>query len=225
MTTSFNPDIGSLGAFALGRCGVRRPEITTGHLADVAMAANLVQVDWSTSQPNLWQVQLSQVTLVQGEPSYTLPPNLLFLLDCYLTITYEGVSTDRIIYGVSRSQYATYPNKLHEAPPTVYWFDRIVPPVITLYPAPDGNATYVLSYYGAMQDSDTNLPGAATTSLPYRMMSPFADALAAKLALSYAPDKYQMLAMVAERSYRAATATENENVPLFITPGVQGYYH
>ena len=223
MATSWNPDLGSIGAFALGRCGVRRPEITVGHLADVAMAANLVNVDWSDNEPQLWQVALASVPLVQGTTAYTLPANLLLVLDCYLTVTYQGTSTDRIIYPVARSEYASYPNKAEQAPPTVYWADRTEPVVLSLYPTPDGNASYVLHYYGVYRDDDAALSGAAQTTLPYRSLSAFVDALAAKLALTYAPDKFAALEAVAMKSYGRLNAQENENPVLYVTPGLQRY--
>jgi hypothetical protein len=223
VTTNWNPDLGSLGAFALGRVGVRRPEITVGHLADVAMAANLVFSGWSVDQPQLWQVQLASVSIVQGTASYVLPANLLLVLDCYLTVTYAGTSTDRIIYPVSRSEFASYPNKAHQAPPTVFWADRTEPVVVSLYPTPDGNASYVLHYYGVYRDQDAATSGASATSLPYRMLGPFADALAAQLALSYAPDRYAQLSSVAGASYGRAQGSESESVPLYISLGLGRY--
>lgn len=222
-TTSFSPDLGSLSAFALGRCAVRRPEITAHNLADCAMAANLVLVDWSVDQPNLWGVELASVALVQGTATYTLPANLLLLLDAYITTSVGGTAQDRVIYGVSRTEYDAYPIKLNQAPPTVFWFNRIIPPTVTVYPVADGNGPYTLNYHGVFQDDDAILSGATGLDLPYRMFSAFADALAAKLSLTYLPDQYTQLSGVAERSYARARGQESENVPLYIVPGIQGY--
>lgn len=188
------------------------------------MAANLVLGDWAIDQPNLWSVVLNSVPLVQGTTTYTLPANVLLVLDCFIRTTVSGVNNDRIIYGVSRSEYAAYPNKLQQAFPTVYWEDRVVPIQLSLYPTPDGNGPYTLFYYAVQQDQDANLPGAATLDLPYRMYSPFADALAAKLALSYKPERYEMLDGVAQRSYSRARGSETESVPLYIVPGLNGFY-
>jgi hypothetical protein len=224
MTTSFDPGVGSLGAYALGRCGIRRTAIEMNHLADVAMAANLVLVDWSVSQPNLWDVELISVPLIQGTTEYNLPANVLMVLDCFIRVTTNNVQNDRIIYGVSRSEYAAYPNKQQQDYPTVYWADRVVPIQMNLYPTPDGNGPYTLYVYCIQQDQDAVLPGAATTDLPYRAYSAFADALAAKLSLSYAADRYPLLSKVADASYMRLNAQENEQVPLRITPGLNGYY-
>jgi hypothetical protein len=222
-THTFNPALASIGAYALGRCNVRRPEITTGHLADVAMAANLVLSDWSSDQPNLWAVQLNSISLVQGTATYTLPSDVLLVLDCYITTVIGGNNNDRIIYGVSRTEYAAYPIKLEQAPPTVFWFDRVSPPTISVYPAPDGNGPYTLNYYSVIQDQDAVVGASTQLDLPYRQLSTFADALAAKLALTYAPDRFTMLSGVADKSYARVRAGESENVSLYIVPGIGGY--
>ena len=158
-----------------------------------------------------------------GTINYTLPANLLLVLDLYITITSGGTSFDRVIYGVSRSEYDAYPNKTNQAPPTVVWINRVVPIQLNVYPAPDGNAEYVLNVHAVMQDQDAAFTGAAGLDLPYRGFSAFTDALAAKLALTYAPDRYTQLDAVAQRSYTRLNAQESENVALYIIPGLRGY--
>jgi hypothetical protein len=223
-TWNFNPSIGSIGAYCLGRSDVRRSAIDMGHLADVAVAANLVLGDWSLDEPNLWNIELVPITLTQGVTEYTLPANVLMVLDCFIRTTDAGVQNDRIIYGVSRSEYAAYPNKLYQAFPTVYWADRVVPIQVSLYPTPDGNGPYTLNIWCVQQDQDASLGAAGTLDIPYRMFSPFVDALAAKLALTYKPERFPMLEQVAMKSYAMARAQENEEVPIYIIPGLNGYY-
>lgn len=194
----------------------------------MGMAANLVLVDFSNDQPLLWDVTLNSIPLVQGTTIYTLPANVLLVLDCFTRVTVSGVQNDRIIYGVSRSEYASYPNKQLQEPPTVYWADRVEPIQMNIYPAPDGNGPYTLFYYCIQRDQDAVIGGGAQLSTPYRMLSAFTDALAAKLALSYpppAPMTADALDKVAQRSYAASRAQENENTALFITPGLSGYYN
>lgn len=191
------------------------------------MAANLVLVDFSVDQPNLWAVELNTFSLVQGTNEYTLPDNVLMVLDCFIRTTNNGVQNDRILWDVSRSEYASYPNKLQQAFPTVFWADRTAPVKYTLYPTPDGNGPYTLCYYAVIQDQDAQVTGATQLSTPYRMLSAFADAIAAKLALSYPPPPpmtADALDKVAQRSYSRARAQENENSVLYVTPGLSGYF-
>lgn len=219
-TYTFNPTAGALGAYALGRCGIRRTAILAGHMADVAMAANLVLSDWSNAQPNLWTVQLTTVALTQGNPGpYTVAGDVILPLDVYINTPADG---DRIIYPVSESEYAAFPTKTQQDPPTVFWFRRVLPPQFYVYPAPDGNGPYTLNYYAVHRDQDA--ANASQLDLPYRYLKAFSDALAAELALTYAPDRAVMLANVAIGSKQRADEQDRENVPLFVVPALAGYY-
>ena len=220
-TYAWNPSLGSIGAYALGRCDVRRTAIMAEHLSDVAIAANLVLSGWSNSQPNLWTVKLTPVSLTQGNPGpYVLPADVVLVLDCYISTT----AGDRVIYPVSRSEYAAFPIKTTQDPPTVYWLDRVVPPTLTVYPAPDGNGPYTLNYYAVHQDQDAALGASAGLDLPYRYFKAFSDALAAELAPTYAPDKVPMLGTLAAQSKTAADEQDREATPIFIVPALSGYY-
>ena len=218
-TTAFNPSLGGIGAYALRRCGVKYAAITAEHLADVAMAANMVLSGWSVNQPNLWRVQQSTVSITANNPGpYVLPTDVVLVLDVYVTISGQ----DRILTSISRSEYAAYPVKTTTSPPTVYWLDRVVPPTMTFYPAPD--QTYTVTYYAVHQDQDAVVPGAATLDLPHRSLNAFKDSLTAELAVIHAPDRAPALDALAQRSYQAAMAQDRENAILYITPNLSGYF-
>lgn len=224
-TYNFSPSLGSLGAYALGRCGVRRAAITVDHLADLGMAANLILTEWQNDQPNLWLFQLGSVSLVQGTPTYTLPSTVVLVTDVYLTTNVGSPPpTDRILYAASRSEYAAFPNKLAQDPPTTWWFNRVVPPQISVYPSPDGNGPYTLNYWAVHQDQDAVIGGATGLDLPGRFLMPFADALAAELALTYAPDRAVALDAKAQRSLAKAREQDAEQVTFYVMPGLNAYY-
>lgn len=229
MTTSgtynFNPSLGSLGAYALGRCAVRRPAITSDHLADVGMAANLVLAEWQNDQPNLWLYQLGTISLVQGAPTYTLPATVVLVTDCYIsTPVGSPPPQDRVIFPVSRSEYAAFPNKLMQDPPTTWWFNRVLPPQISIYPTPDDNGPYTLNYWAVHQDQDAVVAGAAALDIPGRFLMAFADALAAELAPTYAPDRAVALDAKAQRSIAMARKQDREDVTFYLLPGLGAYY-
>jgi hypothetical protein len=222
-TYTFNPSLGELGLYAYGMCGVRRTEITQEHMADLNMAANLVLAEWSSQGVNLWQVVLTTTPLVQGTPTYTVDPATVMILDAYVTIGSGTTATDRIILPVSRSEYATYPNKLQQGFPSVYWFDRLLSPTITLYQVPDGNEVS-LSYYSVKQIQDTSLSQAQQVDIPYYWLRAFARALAAELAILWAPDRAPALKAIADESYLKAADQNIEDVPTYITPMMSGYW-
>jgi hypothetical protein len=216
--------LGDIGLYALNRVGVHRPTVTQDHLTDVAMAANMVLSDLSTEQPNLWKLVQNSISLVQGTTTYTLPANVLLVTDCIIRTLVGGIQNDRVIYGVSKTDYLSYPNKLLQEPPTVYWQDRVVPIQMSLYPTPDGNGPYTLIYLAIQQDDDAVLGTAATLDLPYRFVNAFKDLLVAELALTYAPDRAQLYGAVAAASKQRAQMQDREMTPVYITPGLQRYY-
>lgn len=219
-TTAYNPSTGSIGAYALRRCGVSRAAITTEHLADIAMASNMVLSQWSVSQPNLWKVQSTTLTVTTGNPGpYSLPSDVILVLDAYITVD----SNDRVLSPVGRSEYIAFPNKTTEAPPTIFWFDRVVPPTLTFYPAPD--QTYTVTYYAVHQDQDAVVPGALTLDLPNRYLNAFKDALAAELAAIYSPERAPALDALAQRTKAQMDAQDREVVPLYIVPDMSSYYN
>ena len=225
MATAFgSTELVDLAAYALGRCGVRRAQITQDHLVDARMAANLVLARWSNDQPNLWKVELQTQVLTAGTATYTLPATVLTVLDCYISTTISSQVNDRLIFSVGRTEYASFPNKEMEQPPTVYWFNRVLPPTITLYPTPDDATTYTMKYYAVIQDDDANLAGGGTLDTPYRFIAAFVDGMSAELAITYAPDRAMALAALAERSLRDAQRQDVEDAALYIIPGISSYF-
>ncbi len=221
-TYAFNPSLGELGLYAYGMCGVRRTAITQEHMADLNMAANMVLAEWSAMGVNLWQVVLTTTTLVQGTATYTVDPATIMILDAYVTVGTGTTATDRIILPVSRSEYATYPNKLQQGFPSVYWFDRLLSPTITLYQVPDGNEVS-LSYYSVKQIMDASA-GAQQVDIPVYWLKAFSRALAAELAIIWAPERAEALAAAAKESYAVSAAQNIEDVPTYITPMMSGYW-
>jgi hypothetical protein len=224
-TYNFSPSLGSLGAYAFGRCGIRRPAITVDHLADLGMAANLVLAEWQNSTPNLWLMSLGSISLVQGTPTYTLPATVTLVTDCYITTNVGSPPPlDRVIFPVSRSTYASFPNKLEQSPPTTWWFDRVLPPQISVYPTADGNGPYTLNYWAVHQDQDAVVTGATGLDIPGRFLMAFVDAISVELAASYAPERAQTLYAKAQQSIETARAQDREDVTYFLTPGLSAYY-
>ena len=222
-TYAFNPSLGELGLYAYGMCGVRRTEITQQHMADLTMAANLVLGEWSAKGVNLWQVVLTTTTLVQGTATYSVDPATIMVLDAYVTVGTGSTATDRLILPISRSEYSTYPNKQQQGPPSVYWFDRLLAPSITLYQVPDGQEVS-LSYYSVKQIMDAGVGQAQQVDIPVYWLRAFARALASELAIIWAPDRAEGLKAIADESWQIAANQNIEDAPYYITPQLGGYW-
>lgn len=223
-TYSFAPSIGELILNAYGRIQIRRTEITQQHLADAANEANLVQVEFSNRLPNLWLCETYTVNLSQATAEYTLPARLIAPMAVYLTITQGSVSTDRILVPISTYEYAALPNKTTQGQPTSFWFDRQESPIVHLWPVPDGNAIYTLNLRMVSQPQDARAQSGTTLEFPYRFLDAFAASLAARLAVIYKPELEAKRQADAERAWAIAATQDQEDVPMFITPALSGYY-
>src|SRR5271156_3789024 len=215
-TSSFLPATGELVIAAYRRIKIHRAEIVTEHLADAKTEFNLMQVQWGNLGPTLWTVDLQTVNIVQVQPVYSVPSDTVMMLDVYVSIPNgDGSNSDRIITPLSRTEYASMPDKLGQGSPTSFWFDRLIDPTVTLWPNPDGTEP-TFSYYRFTQIQDAVLTNGLNPQMPYFCLDAAVAGLSHRLARIYAPD------LEAAREADAVKATNlmltqiTENVPLYI---------
>jgi len=227
MTTSgtyaFNPSLGELTLYAYNQIGIRNTALTQEHMMTSRIATNLMLARWSNQGVNLWAVDLITVPLVQAQKTYSVDANTVMILDAYIETTGGSQPIDRIILPVSRTEYASYPNKDQQGFPTTFWFDRLLSPTVTLWPVPDGNEPY-LKYYRVRQLQDSNLTNGQTVEIPYLWMEAFADGLAYRLAKIWQPQAAPMLKADAAESYKIASDQNVESASQYISPQISGYY-
>jgi hypothetical protein len=144
---------------------------------------------------------------------------------CDVELRHTTVSEiDRIIMPISRTEYASYPNKSQTGFSTTFWFDRLISPTVTLWPAPDGASAQVLKYYRVTQIEDSNFSGGQTVDIPYLWLEAFADGLAYRLAKVWNPQLAPALKAVADETYGVASRQNIESAQQYISPQVIGYY-
>ena len=225
MTTSgtygFNPALGEIVLYAYQNIGVRPTAVLQEHMESARMATNMMLSRWSNQGVNLWAVELRTQVLTKGVSTYAVDPNTVMVLDAYTT---TGSGIDRVIMPISRTEYASYPNKAQQGFPTSYWFDRLTSPNITLWPVPDGSSATVLKYYVVRQVQDANLSNGEKVEIPYRWLEAFADGLAYRLARIWQPQIAQALKGQADESYQIASVQDVENTPTYISPMIGGYF-
>jgi hypothetical protein len=229
MTTSgtyaFNPALGELTIYAFNLCGLRGASLLQEHMQSARMASNMILSRFSNQGVNLWKVDLVTVPLVTGQSTYSVDAKTVVILDAYVTNDQTGENIDRIIMPISRTEYASYPNKEQQGFPTVFWFDRLLSPTVTLWPVPNvDNGPSTLSYYRVTQIQDANLQNGLTVDIPYLWMEAFAYALATRLAQIWAPDKVALLKPFADEAYQIAADQNVETAQQYISPMVSGYF-
>jgi hypothetical protein len=218
-TYNFNPTIGSMAQSALARVGVRRTMITPQHMEDVFQETNLMQADWSADGLLFFNVQLINQPLTQGVATYDVPTNAITVLDVYV----NNGSSNRLLFGFSRTDYASLADPNEQGFPTVFWQDRLLQQTLTLWPVPDGNAIYTMSYYIQTQPQDAVVSQGGNAAVPYYWLDAFVAGLAHRLSRIYAPALEAQRKVDAQEAY-AKASKQIEEVPLFFSPGLQGYY-
>lgn len=224
-TYTFNPSLGEITLYALNNAGVRSTALTQEHMESARMAMNLMLATFANKGVNLWAVDLITVPLVEGQSVYDVDPNTVMILDAYMRIDNgTAAPVDRIIMPISRSSYASYPQKEQQGFTTCYWFDRLLAPTITLWPVPDGTSAQFLRYYRVRWLQDANFTGGQTVEVPYLWLEAIALGLASRLAVIWTPDKVAMLKPLAEEAYQTAALQNQEDVPIYISPSVSSYF-
>jgi hypothetical protein len=225
MTTSgtytFNPGLGEIVLYAYMNLGIRPASLLQEHMDSARMATNMMLSRWANQGVNLWAVDLITTPLIEGQTTYAVEPNTVMILDAYTT-TDQGI--DRVIMPISRTEYASYPNKEQQGFVTSFWYDRLISPTITLWPVPDGTSSTILKYYRVRQIQDSNLQNNENVEIPYLWLECFADGLAYRLARIWNPQMAVALKAQADESYAIASNQNVENVGTYISPMLSGYF-
>lgn len=229
MTTSgtytFAPGLGELVIYSYQNIGVRPTALLQEHMDSARMATNMMLARWANQGVNLWCVDLVTVPLVNDQKTYPVDSSTVMILDAYIQSDLTGEDIDRIIMPVSRTEYASYPNKDQRGFPTVFWFDRLISPTVTIWPVPYTSAgNQFLKYYRVRQIQDSNLQGGQNVEIPYMWLEAFADGLAYRLARIWNPQIAVALKAQADESYAIAAAQNVEQAQQYISPMLSGYW-
>lgn len=225
-TYTFAPGAGDLILAAFARIGKRRSEVLSEFLQDAYNEANLMLSDWSTRPgPNWWATDTVTTTLVESTATYTLSASTIQIVQAYITIGTGSSAYDRIIAPMSTADYMSLSQKTQEGVPTTFWFDRQITPQVTLWPVPDGSSDYTMTIRRWRQLQDTTIPSGVQPEIPWRFLDVFVWGLAARLAWIYAPEKAAAIEARSEKAWAQAATNDEENVPIYITPGLSYLYN
>lgn len=227
-TYGFNPAASDVVLNAFSMIGVRRTKITQEHLADAAYQAQMVGVDFTNRQPNMWQQEGADFSLSAGVATYTLPVSTVAILAP--TVNYAG--NDRPLSPLSLADWNSLPRKMQTGFPTSYLFSLVEPAAtVTLWPVPPSVPAMTMHVEIFRRQQDTSLSGGRTLDTPFRFLEAFTLGLAARLAPAWAegPLSERLAAAAAlksayEEAFRLAAALDQERVPLRPNPNVSSYY-
>ena len=224
-TYNFNPGLGEITLYAYNLIGIRNTAVLQEHMEAARMASNMLCARWSNQGVNLWAVDLVTVPLVTDVATYPVDGNTVTMLDAYVQNDDSGANIDRLILPISRTEYASYPNKEQQGFPTVFWFDRLLSPSVTLWPVPNtDNGPQYLKYYRVTQIQDSGLQNGQTVDIPYLWLEAFAYGLALRLAQIWNPQAMPMIKPMADESYQIAADQNIEQAATYISPMISGYF-
>jgi len=208
-TVTFRPNVEEIIAEAYERCGLNA-ETRTGYQAVSARRSlNLLFSEWANRGINYWAVSQNTLTLSDGTASYALPAGTIDIIDAVI----RESSTDQTINRVTIAEYNQIPNKTTEGKPSQYMIDKQYTPTVYFWNVPD--KTYTLVYWAVNQLDDIS---ASNEDAPYRWSDCICAGLASKLSIKFAPEKFQILNEMYERSFNFAASSDNDGVSLRVQP-------
>lgn len=223
-TFNFSPTGGEFILNAFDRIQVRPTEIEQTQMQRAIMELNLALVRFNTMPgQNLWTIDLQSIPLIAGTATYSIPAETRMILSAF--IRYQTSPTlDRYMYPISRDEYAAISTKGTQGFPSQYWFDRLISPTVTFYLVPDGAFPYDFFYYRARQVQDAQVLNGQNVELPYRFFDAITADLAHRLARIYRPDLEAQRKVDRDEAWSISAAEDTEWTPLYVTPGLGGYY-
>jgi hypothetical protein len=213
-TVAFRPNVEEIITEAFERCGIDTQTRTGDHAISARRSINLLFSEFANRGINYWTVTSNTLTLVSGTSSYALPAGTIDIMDA--VVRDSSSSTDTIINRITLQEYNQLPNKTSSGKPSQFMIDRQYTPVIYLWQVPN-TSTYSIVYWALNQQEDVTASN-QDSDIPYRWSDTICAGLASKLAIKYAPDKFQLLNEMYERSFSFAASSDNDGVSLRIQP-------
>lgn len=176
-----------------------------------------------SAHPHLWTATEGSLALVADQPSYTVSPRALRVLNC----RYRRNGIDVPMTMFSRQEYFDQPNKVvSPSIPVNFYFDpRIDSGTLYLWPAPSASAAaqYTIHYtYIRFMDSVTATN--ETVDLPQQWVEPLMWNGAKRLLSQYPvndPNLMQLILAQAAEYEGRLMAWDNEPASLFLQPSYE----
>ena len=214
-STDFELDVADYVEEAFERCGL---EVRTGYdLKTAKRSMNLMFADWANRGLNQWTIAEKNLTVTQGDGTYDLGTSTIDILS--LVVRRDG--TDYALDRISRDEYLNIPTKSTTGRPKQYFVDRLINPVLKMWPLPD-NSTDVV-YYNALirlDDADTYTN---TVQVPFRFYPALAAGLAYYISIKRAPDRSQLLKTVYEEEIGRAMDEDRDRASFRVAPDLRNY--
>ncbi len=213
-TRAFNLDVATAIEEAYELAGL---EARTSYDAVTARRSlNIMFADWSNRGVQMWEVAKVTTTLTEGTSEYSINTYDIDILDAYIQKSVGGTLTDYPLTRVDRNEFIGIPTKSIKARPTEYWLERLLTPVIHLYPTPE-NSTDKLIYYAWTRIEDASA-AVNDFDLPSRFIPPLVSGLAYYLCLKKNTQKLPILQQQYEKDLVNALRYDEDRSVVHLVP-------
>ena len=140
------PDLPDLFEEAYLRAG---SEMRTGNdLRNIRRSFNILTMEWQNRGLNLWTITSGTLSLSSGTATYTMPSDTVDLLEHTIRTGTGTSQVDTNLTRISVSTFAQISSKNTQGKPTQIFVQRLAGSVtVTMYPVPDNQDTYTLSFF------------------------------------------------------------------------------
>tara|TARA_R100000935_G_scaffold21533_1_gene39956 strand:+ start:674 stop:1345 length:672 start_codon:yes stop_codon:yes gene_type:complete len=213
-STDFEPNVAEFVEEAFERCGL---ELRTGYdLKTAKRSINLMLAEWANRGLNQWTVDQATQTVTEGQTDYTLTSNVIDILDCSVRRNTNNSDLDLQMSRISRSEYLNIPTKSTKSRPSQFFFNKLVTPVLKIWPAPE-NSTDILVFNKLVRMDDAD-KATNTVDMPFRFYPCFAAGLAYYIAIKKAPERVVMLKQMYEEEFERALSQDEDRSSFRIAP-------
>jgi len=208
----FELDVADYVEEAFERCG---KEMRTGYdLKTAKRSMNLLFADWANRGLNQWTIQQVTTTLTQGVSEITVGADTIDILS--IVVRRDG--TDYGIQRLSRDDYLNIPNKTQQSRSSQWFLDRLISPVLKLWPVPDNSTDQIIyNRLVRLDDADT---ATNTLQIPFRFYPALAAGLAYYIAIKKAPDRIQVLKALYEEEMQRAMDEDRDRASFNVVPSL-----
>ena len=209
---NFELDVTEYVEEAFERCG---REVRTGYdIKTAKRSMNLLFADWANRGLNAWTIEQTTQALTQGTSNYSLGADTIDILSAVIRRSDVDYSIERL----SRDDYLAVPNKTTQGRPSQFFLDRLITPVLKLWPVPE-NSTDVVVFDRLVRIDDADT-AQNTVEVPFRFYPCLAAGLAYYIAIKKAPDRVQLLKAVYEEEMDRAMSMDRDRASFNIVPSL-----
>ena len=208
----FELDVSDYIEEAFERCG---KEMRTGYdLKTAKRSLNLLFADWANRGLNQWTIQQVTTTLTQGVSDITVGADTIDIL----SIVVRRDNTDYGIQRLSRDDYINIPNKTQQSRSSQWFLDRLISPILKLWPVPDNSTDQII--YNRLVRLDDADSATNTLQIPFRFYPALAAGLAYYITIKKAPDRIQLLKALYEEEMQRAMDEDRDRASFNVVPSL-----